>query len=81
MYVYQPKPIFKQFFIYSKFFFGHFQIEGLGRGKTYRAATEERTGEVKEIRIKNDPENTIRFFFVCLTSSLTIFEAETKKKV
>lgn len=28
-------------------------------GKTYRAATEERTGEVKEIRIRNDPENTI----------------------
>lgn len=30
--------------------------------ETYRAATEERTGEVKEIRIRNDPENTTILF-------------------
>lgn len=53
----------QQFFIYSVFWGGTSKSRG-ETGKTYRAATEERTGEVKEIRIRNDPENTITFFLV-----------------
>lgn len=53
----------KLFFMYSNFFWGGKSKSRVETGKTYRAATEERTGEVKEIRMRNDPENTICFFF------------------
>lgn len=74
----KSKPKYKQFFIYSGFFLDTSKSTGETGGITYRAATEERTGEVKEIRIRNDPEKTIRFWGG-FTFSLTIFNSVTRK--
>lgn len=49
--------------------------------ETYRAATPERTGEVREMRIRNDPENArtcqlIQILPICLFCSLAFANTE-----
>lgn len=76
----EPKPIYSSF-LCIVIFLGGTSKSRVETGKTYRAATEERTGEVKEIRMRNDPENTICFFFlISFTFNLTIFESRTKSE-